>query len=141
MSWAVFRSVHGIEVTSEHLGQFQPEAISSVLVALVAALAGVRTGGGLVVAAFGWLVAGKRIILPPLRFLTLVVIGQLTTTLLAFLITGDSPTVQVQLSATRLFQQFTPIALFAMAVWLVESAIGGPVNLARCAKNSRSART
>jgi hypothetical protein len=122
VSWATFRSVHGIEVNSEHLSQFQPEATGSVLVALGVALGGVRTGGGLVVAALGWVLAGMRIVLPPLRFLALVVVGQLTTTLLAFLVTGDSPALQVQLSATRLFEQFTPIALFATAVWLVQSA-------------------
>lgn len=122
VSWAVFRSVHGIEVTAEHLGHLQPEAIGSVLVALVGALGGLRTGGGLVVAALGWLVAGKRIMSPRLRFLTFVVVGQLTTTLLAFLVTGDSPPLEVQRAATRLFEQFTPIALFATAVWLIESA-------------------
>jgi hypothetical protein len=73
------------------------------------------------VAAVGWVIAGKRSILLPLRFLTLVGVGQLTTTLLAFPVTGDSP-LQVQLSATRLFEQFTPVALFATAVWLAQSA-------------------
>jgi hypothetical protein len=89
-----------------------------VLVALAAAFRGVRVGGGLIVAALGWLALGwRRLSAPPMRFLALVVLGQFAATLLAFLVTDYSPVLQVQLSATRLVEQWLPIALFAVAVW------------------------
>jgi len=133
VTWALFRNLHGIQVTSEHLSHFQPEAIGSVLLALAAVFGGVRTGGGLVVSGLACVAAGKRLLQPPLRFLTFVVVGQLAATLLGFLVTADSPALQVQLSATRLFEQFMPIALFASALWLCESAF-------RCVQKSESSR-
>jgi hypothetical protein len=58
---------------------------------------------------------------PPLRLLGLVVLGQLAATLLAFLVTDYSPVLQVQLSATRLVEQWLPLGLFVVGVCAVEA--------------------
>jgi hypothetical protein len=114
--WVLFRSVHHIEVTSEHLSHLQLEAIGAVLAALAVAFASLRTGGGLLVGLLGLAVGLRKggLLRPPLRLLGLVVLGQLAATLLAFLITDYSPVLQVQLSATRLVEQWLPLALFAV---------------------------
>ena len=118
LPWLTFRAAHAIQATSEHVSQFQPQAIVAVLTATAASLGGVRTGGALLVAALGWLATGRQLVEPPLRVLSLVVVGQLAATLLAFLISETSPALQAQTSATRLVEQFMPIALFVAAVGL-----------------------
>jgi hypothetical protein len=110
----LFELSHGITPNAEHLGQFQPLAIGSVLLSLAAVFGGVRTGGGLLVAAIAWVVSAKH--LP--RLPVLIVLGQLVATLLAFLLSDTSPDVEVRTAATRLFEQFLPLALFAGAVGL-----------------------
>jgi hypothetical protein len=117
LPWAIFRATHGIEVSGEHLSHLQLGALGAVLVALIAALGGLRTGGGIVVAVLSWAIARQQLLRP----LILVTLGQLAATLLAFLVTDYSPVLQVQLSATRLFEQFLPVALFASGVWLTEN--------------------
>jgi hypothetical protein len=47
-----------------------------------------------------------------------VVLGELAGTLLAFLLSSTSPAIEVRTSATRLFEQFLPLALFAGALGL-----------------------
>jgi len=116
--WTAFELTHGITPNAEHIGQFQPIALGSVLIALIAVFGGVRTGGGLLVAALAWVIAGRQLICPPLRLLTLVVVGQLLATLTAFLLSSTSPDVEVRTSATRLFEQFLPLALYVGAVTL-----------------------
>jgi hypothetical protein len=103
-------------VTSEHLSHLQLEAIGAVLAALAVAFASLRTGGGLLVGLLGLAVGLRKgdLLRPPLRLLGLVVLGQLAATLLAFLITDYSPVLQVQLSATRLVEQWLPLALFSV---------------------------
>jgi hypothetical protein len=118
LAWANAAGATGISPNAEHLGPFQPLAIGSVLVNLIAVFAGLRTGGGLLVAALAWAVAPKS--LP--RLLVLVVVGQLIATLLAFLVSDTSPALEVRTSATRLFEQFLPLALFAAAVGLCGQA-------------------
>jgi hypothetical protein len=116
--WANAATAAGISPNSEHLGPFQPLAIGSVLVNLIAVFAGLRTGGGLLVASVAWAIAPKQ--LP--RLLVLVVVGQLIATLLAFLVSATSPALEVRTSATRLFEQWLPLALFAAAVGLCGQA-------------------
>jgi hypothetical protein len=118
VAWANAATAAGISPNSEHLGPFQPLAIGSVLVNLIAVFAGLRTGGGLLVAAVAWAVAPKQ--LP--RLLVLVVVGQLIATLLAFLVSATSPALEVRTSATRLFEQWLPVALFAAAIGLCGQA-------------------
>jgi hypothetical protein len=118
LAWTAFDLTHGIAANAEHLGQFQPLALGGVLVSLVAVLGGVRTGGGLLVAVLAWVVAGRRMLSGRLRLISLVVVGQFAATLLAFLVSNTSPDVEVRTSATRLFQQFLPLALFAGALGL-----------------------
>jgi len=122
--WLLFRALHGIQVTSEHLSQFQPQAIGNVIMATAASVAGVRTGGGILAAALAWLAAGRLLFQPPLRILALTVAGQLAATLLAFLISETTPEVQVRTSATRLLEQFMPVALFVSAVALERVLLG-----------------
>jgi hypothetical protein len=54
--------------------------------------------------------------------LSLVVLGQLAATFIGFLLSDTSPAVAVQTAATRLFEQFIPLALFAGAVALQNAA-------------------
>jgi hypothetical protein len=114
LGWTVFELSHGITPNAEHLGQFQPLAVGSVLVSLAAVFGGVRTGGGVLVAALAWAVSVRNI---P-RLLLLIVLGQFVATLVAFLLSDTSPDVEVRTAATRLFEQFLPLALFAGAVGL-----------------------
>ncbi len=116
--WTAFELTHGITPNAEHIGQFQPLALGSVLLALLAVFGGVRTGGGLLVAALAWVIAGRQLFCPPQRLLTLVVLGQLVATLVAFLLSSTSPDLEVRTSATRLFEQFLPLALYVGAVTL-----------------------
>src|SRR5262249_58975073 len=89
--WLAVRWLHGIGATSEHISQFQPAALGAVLLAVVAVLGGVRTGGGVVAAALVWLTAGRQLLLPGYRLLTLVVLRQLIATILDFLISSPAP--------------------------------------------------
>ena len=123
LPWLAFRGLHGIAATSEHISQFQPAAIGSVLVALIAVLGGVRTGGGALAAVLTWLLAARDLFSPRFRLLTLVVLGQVLATLLAFLISETAPDVQARTSATRLSEQFLPVALFASALWLADNVL------------------
>jgi hypothetical protein len=117
--WTAFQVTHGIPANAEHVGAFQPLAIVGVLGALAAIFGGLRTGGPLLVAALAWLATARLLLAPPLRLLVLVVVGQALATLLAFLLSATSPEVEVATSATRLVEQFLPIALLVGAVGLV----------------------
>jgi hypothetical protein len=116
--WTAFVATHGLPTNSEHLGSFQPLALGSVLVSLAAVFGGVRTGGGVLVAALTWLVGARHLFSAPVRLLTLVVAGQVLATLFALLLSEIPPELQVRLAATRLVEQFLPVALFAGAVAL-----------------------
>src|SRR5262249_19174133 len=120
LPWLAFRWLHGIGATSEHISQFQPAALGAVLLAVVAVLGGVRTGGGVLAAALVWLTAGRQLLQPGYRLLTLVVPGQLIATLVAFLISPTAPDVQARTSATRLIPQFLPVRLFLSALCLAD---------------------
>jgi hypothetical protein len=116
--WTSFELGHGIAPNAEHLGAFQPLAIGSVLLALLAVFGGLRTAGGLLLAGLAWLVAGRQLFRGPLRMLSLVVLGQLAATLVAFLVSATSPEVEVRTSATRLVEHWLPLALFVGGVGL-----------------------
>jgi hypothetical protein len=118
--WTVVEATHGISANGEHLGQFQPLAIGGVLVSLAAVLGGVRTGGGVLVAFLAWGVAGRCMFSGRLRLISLIVLGELAGTLVAFLMSSPSPEIEVRTSANRLFEHFLPLALFAGAVGLSE---------------------
>ncbi|MCA1646471.1 MAG: hypothetical protein LC797_13780 [Chloroflexi bacterium] len=118
LAWTAFELTHGISPNAEHIGEFQPLALGSVLVALAAVFGGVRTGGGILVAAVAWVTVGRKLFCTPLRLLTLVVLGQLVATLGAFLLSSTSPDIEVRTSATRLVAQFLPLALSVSAVGL-----------------------
>jgi hypothetical protein len=117
--WTLFQLTHAIPANAEHVGTFQPLAVLGVLGALVAVFGGVRTGGGLVVAALAWVASARWLLIAPLRLLVLVVVGQALATLLAFLLSATSPETEVATSATRLVEQFLPIALFVGALGLL----------------------
>jgi hypothetical protein len=112
--WTAFELTHAITPNAEHLGQLQALAIGTVIATLGAVFAGIRTGGALLVAVLGWLVSWER--LPGL--LVLIVLGQLAATFVAFLLADTSPEIAVRTAATRLFEQFLPLALVAAAVGL-----------------------
>jgi hypothetical protein len=118
LAWTLFESTHGIAANGEHIGPPQPEATGSVIVALVAVFFGLRTGGGLLVAAAAWVLSARAVVAPPLRALSLVVVAQALATLVAFLVSTTAPDVEVLTAATRLVEQFLPIALFVGAVGL-----------------------
>src|SRR5439155_14821848 len=118
--WIGFELTHGIVPNGEHVAPFQPLAIGSVLVALAAVFGGVRTGGGVLAAVLAWAVSAPKLLVGQLRPLTLVVIGQLLATFVAFLLSATTPEVEVRTAATRLFEQFLPLALFVGAVGLSE---------------------
>jgi hypothetical protein len=118
LAWTLFELSHGIAANGEHTGPPQPEAIGSVIVALVAVFFGLRTGGGLLVAAAAWVLSARAVVAPPLRALSLVVVAQALATLVAFLVSTTAPDVEVLTAATRLVEQFLPIALFVGAVGL-----------------------
>jgi hypothetical protein len=119
--WAAFELTHAIAANGEHVGPLQPLALGGVLLALLAVFGGVRTGGGVLVAALAWLVAAPALRRPPLRLLTWVVALQLLATLIAFLVSTPSPELEVRTSATRLVEQWLPVALFAAGVGLSET--------------------
>ncbi len=110
--WTAFELAHAIAPNGEHVGGLQLGALGGVLASLLAVFGGVRTGGGLLVAALAWLAAGRRLLEPPLRMLTLVVLGEAVATLFAFLLSATSPQLEVLTSATRLVEQFLPLGLF-----------------------------
>jgi hypothetical protein len=114
--WTIVATRAGINPNSEHLGSLQLEAIGAVVLALAAVFGGVRSGGALVIALASWLLAARRLFHQPLRLLTLVVIGQGAATLLAFLISSSAPEIEVRTSATRLVEQWLPLALFVGVV-------------------------
>jgi hypothetical protein len=120
--WTAFEATHSITANAEHLGPFQPLSLVAVLITLAAVLGGVRTGGGVLVAFLAWVVAGRCMFSGRLRLISLIVLGELAGTLLAFLLSNTSPEIEVRTSATRLFEQFLPLALFAGAVGLSKSA-------------------
>jgi hypothetical protein len=118
--WLAYRAANGIAATAEHLSQFQPQALGTTLGSLVEVFAGVRTGGAVLVAALALVLAGPHLFKPRYRLLTLIVLGQLLTTVLAFLLSETAPDIQARTSATRLFEHFLPLALFIAALWLDE---------------------
>ena len=120
-AWLVWTSIElrtGITPNAEHLGPLQPLAFGSVLLALVAVFGGLRTGGGLLVALLAWGVAPGALLRGALRPLTLIVLGQALATLVAFMLSATSPQLEVRTSATRLVEQWLPLALFVGAVGL-----------------------
>ena len=124
LGWTVVELRQGITPNAEHLGAFQSMAAGDVLLALVAVFGGLRTGGGLLVAALAWAVAGPALLRGSLRLLALVVLGQAAATLVAFLFSATSPELEVRTSATRLFQQWLPLALFVGALGLSQQLNG-----------------
>ncbi|MBV9132835.1 MAG: hypothetical protein JO318_09055, partial [Chloroflexi bacterium] len=98
-----------------------PLAIGGVLLALVGVFAGVRTGGGLAVAVSAWIVSARTLAQPALRLLAIVVVVQAVGTLAAFLVSSTAPEIEVQTSATRLVEQFLPIALIVGALGLART--------------------
>jgi hypothetical protein len=120
LAWTAVELSRGIAANGEHVGALQPLALGSVLVALLAVFGGVRSGGGLLVAVLAWVVAGRDLLFGRMRLLSLVVVGQLVATLVAFLLSATAPDLEVRTSATRLFEQFLPLALFVGAVGLAE---------------------
>jgi hypothetical protein len=119
--WLATEVTHGIAPNDEHVGTFQPLAAGSVVLALVATFAGVRTGGGLLIVALTWAASARALFEPGLRVLTLVVIFQAAATLLAFLVSSTAPATEVSTSATRLVGQWLPLALFVGAVGLART--------------------
>jgi hypothetical protein len=118
--WLLYRAANGIATSSEHLGQLQPQAVGAMFSALVGVFAGVRTGGALIISALAATLAGPRLFAPRYRLLSLVVVGQVLATLLAFLVSETAPDVQARTSATRLFEHFLPLSLFLAALWVDE---------------------
>jgi hypothetical protein len=110
----------GVAANGEHIGPFQPMAIGGMLLALMAVFGGLRSGGGLLVAVLAWVVSIPKLFQPLLRPLALVVVGQMIATLVAFLLSATAPEVEVQTSATRLFEQVVPLALFVGALGICE---------------------
>ncbi|HEY0584088.1 MAG TPA: hypothetical protein VGE94_18030, partial [Chloroflexota bacterium] len=86
-----------------------------------AVFGGLRTGGGLLLAVLTWLLAARQLLRSPLRLLMLIVVGELAATLLAFLVSDTDPAIQVRTSATRLFEQWLPLALVAGVVAVGEA--------------------
>lgn len=119
--WTAFQLGHGIAANAEHVGAFQPLAVGSVLLALLAVFAGVRTGGGVLVAIAAWALSWRQLLEPYLRLLVLVVVMQALGTLAAFLVSSTAPDVEVLTSATRLVEQWLPIALIVGALGLART--------------------
>jgi hypothetical protein len=124
LPWVIYRAEHHIQVSSEHVSHLQLEATLPVLAALAVAFASLRAGGGVLVGVLGLGLRLDALVRPPFRLLGLVVVGQLAATLLAFLVTDYSPVLQVQLSATRLVEQWLPLALFLVGVAAVDQVLG-----------------
>lgn len=119
--WTEFQLSHAIPANAEHIGNFQPLAVGGVLLALVSVFAGVRTGGGLLISLAAWILSSGKLFKPPLRFLVLVVAAQAFGTLFAFLVSTPSPEAEVLTSATRLVEQFLPIALLVGVLGLART--------------------
>jgi len=119
--WTLFELSHGIVANGEHIGSLQPQALGVVVLALVAVFGGLRTGGGLLVAVAAWALSARMVVVPPLRALSLVVVAQALATLVAFLVSSTAPDVEVLTAATRLVEQFLPIALFVGAIGLART--------------------
>ena len=119
--WTAFQLSHAIPANAEHIGGLQLLALGGVLAALLGVFGGVRTGGGVLVAAAGWVVAAGKLLKPPLRTLVLVATLQALGTVVAFLLSSTAPEVEVRTSATRLVEQFLPVALFVAALGLVRT--------------------
>jgi hypothetical protein len=116
--WTGFQLTHDIPANAEHLGQFQPAALLGVLSSLVAVFAGIRTGGAFLIVVLSYVIVWRHLAAEPLRLIGLVVLGQFVATLVAFLVSNAPPETEVRTSATRLFEQFLPLALFVSAVGL-----------------------
>ena len=116
--WTLVELRQGITPNAEHLGVLQPMALGGVLLALVAVFGGLRAGSGLLVAVLAWALAGRTLLRGSLRPLMLAVVGQAAATLVAFLVSTTSPELEVRTAATRLFEQWLPLALFVGAVGL-----------------------
>jgi hypothetical protein len=111
LPWLIFRAIHGISASSEHLSQLQPQALGRLFGALVGVFAGVRTGGALLVVALTVALAGPRLIAPRFRLLSLVVLGEVLATFLAFLVSETAPDLQA-LTRRRGFSTLCAVALF-----------------------------
>jgi len=120
--WLAFEARHGIAPSAEHLSAFQPQTIGAVAGALVAVLAGLRTGGGVLLVVLAAALAGRDALRPPMRLLALIVLGQAAVTLLAFLLSDTAPDIEVRTAATRLIEQFLPLGLVAAGLWLARAA-------------------
>lgn len=123
--WTAVANAASISPNSEHVGAFQAGAAPRVASALAAVFGGIRTGGGLVVTVLAWLLAGTAVVRSDIRVLTLVGIGQIAATLIAFFIGSTDPVVQVQTSATRLVGQILPLVLVA-AILGIDASVGWP---------------
>jgi Dolichyl-phosphate-mannose-protein mannosyltransferase len=124
--WVAYELSHGIAPTGEHIGGLQPQWVAGIALALLAVFSGLRTGGGILVVLAVWIVAIRRSFKEPTRLLALVVIGHAAATLLAFLVSDTAPDIEVRTAATRLVEQFMPVALVASAVWLEAELIIRP---------------
>jgi hypothetical protein len=120
--WLGVEATRGITSNDEHVGTIQVLAIGSVALALLGVFGGVRTGGALLVVVLAWAASARLLFEPPLRVLTLVVLAEAAATLIAFLVSSTTPAVEVSTSATRLVQQWLPLALFVGAVGLVRTS-------------------
>ena len=124
--WIAFEVTHGIAPTGEHVGGLQLSSVGATITALAEVFGGLRTGGAIVVVVLAWLVAARHTFAARTRLLALVIIGQALATLIAFLISDTAPDVEVRTAATRLVEQFMPVALVASAVWLESELIIRP---------------
>lgn len=123
--WTLAANGVAISPNSEHLGAFQPAAIPAVALALLRAFGGVRTAGGVLLALLAWLLAGRALMSPGARLLTLIALGEVAATCASFLIGSADPVVQVQTSATRLVAQSLPLVLCAAIVALDSTVLSG----------------
>jgi hypothetical protein len=129
--WTATAVRAGISANSEHLGSFQPGAWLVVLGSLAAVFGGLRTGGGLLIGLLAWLLAGRHLLSPAVRLLTVVVAGQAAATVLAFLFSSTSPEIEVRTAATRLVSHWLPLGLVAAVVALdqVERSAGARTSI------------
>ncbi|GAC1325578.1 MAG: hypothetical protein NVSMB2_24240 [Chloroflexota bacterium] len=121
--WTAVANAASISPNSEHLGALQAGAALPVMAALIAVFRGIRTGGGLVIAALAWMLAGAALLRQPARVLTLVAIGEVAATLLGFLTAAGDPVVQVRTSATRLVAHILPLVLIT-AIVAIDASVG-----------------
>lgn len=124
--WVTYETTHGIAWTGEHVGALQLRALPAIVGELIAVFGGLRTGGALIVVIAAALVGARHAFKPPTRLLALVVLGQAAATLLAFLVSDTAADVEVRTAATRLVEQFMPVALVGAAVWLEQELIIRP---------------